>query len=235
MLAYKNRRSDLKGTPTPVTQTLAIDNRPQTLGEEIANSISHGAGMVAAIVAFPFLIVAAVKGGDIAGIVGAAIFATSMVLLYGASMLFHAFPHGKAKRFFQFLDHSAIYLLIAGTYTPFTLGPLRGAWGWTLFGVVWGLAVVGITLKAIVGADKSGKLSTWVYLAMGWLIVVAAEPAWTHIPKWGLFWLLMGGIAYTIGVIFFAVERIRYFHFVWHLFVVAGTSCHFFAVINYAV
>ena len=218
-----------------MTQILAIDDRPQSLGEEIANSVSHGAGMVAAIVASPFLIYAAVQGGDAAGIVGATIFAASMVLLYGASMLFHAFPHGKAKRFFQFLDHSAIYLLIAGTYTPFTLGPLRGAWGWTLFGIVWGLAVVGITLKAILGAEKSGRLSTWVYLAMGWLIVIAVEPAWTHIPKWGLFWLLMGGIAYTLGVVFFAAERIRYFHFVWHLFVVAGTACHFFAVINYAV
>lgn len=210
-------------------------DRPQSLGEEIANSISHGAGLAAAIVAFPFLMLVAVRNGDTAGIVGAAVFATSMVLLYAASMLFHAFPHGRTKRFFQFLDHGAIYLLIAGTYTPFTLGPLRGAWGWTLFGLVWGLAVAGIVLKAVVGAHRGGKLSTWVYLAMGWLILIAAEPAWANIPKWGLFWLLMGGIAYSLGVVFFATERIRYFHFVWHLFVIAGTACHFYAVINYAV
>jgi hemolysin III len=218
-----------------MSQTLTLENRSQSLGEEIANSISHGVGLVAAVVAFPFLVIAAVRGGDAAGIVGAVIFAVSMVLLYAASMLFHAFPRGKAKRFFQFLDHSAIYLLIAGTYTPFTLGPLRGAWGWSLFGVVWGLAVVGITLKAVLGAERGVRLSTWIYLAMGWLIVIAAEPAWTHIPKWGLFWLLMGGIAYTLGVVFFAAERVRYFHLVWHLFVVVGTGCHFFAVINYAV
>ena len=215
--------------------TCTIENRPQSLGEEIANSVSHGAGMVAVIVAFPFLMIAAVRGGDAAGIVGAAVFATSMVLLYASSTLFHAIPHGRAKRLFQFLDHGAIYLLIAGTYTPFLLGPLRGAWGWTLFGLVWGLAVAGITVKAIIGAHAAGKISTWIYLAMGWLILIAAEPAWTHVPRWGLFWLLMGGIAYTLGVVFFAVERIRYFHFVWHLFVITGTACHFYAVLNYAI
>lgn len=218
-----------------MTETLTLQERPQSPGEEIANSISHGAGMVAAITAFPFLMIAAIRGGEVSGIVGAAVFATSMVLLYGASMLFHACPRGRAKRFFQFLDHSAIYLLIAGTYTPFTLGPLRGGWGWTLFGLVWGLALAGIALKAILGAERGGRVSLGIYLAMGWLIVIAAQPAWAHIPKWGLFWLLVGGIAYTLGVVFFAAERIRYFHFVWHLFVVAGSACHFLAVINYAV
>ncbi len=213
----------------------AIEQRAQTLGEEIANAISHGVGMLAALAALPLLVVAAVRGGGAAEIVGASIFGASMVLLYSSSTLFHAFPHGRAKRVFQVLDHSAIYLLIAGTYTPFTLGPLRGPWGWTLFGLIWGLAALGITLKVIAGAEKRRSLSTFVYLAMGWLILIAIQPAWAQVPKWGLFWLLMGGLAYSLGVIFFAAERIRYSHFVWHLFVVAGTTCHFFAVIHYAV
>lgn len=218
-----------------MTSLMLAEERPQSLGEEIANSISHGTGMVAAIVAFPFLMIAAVQRGDAASIAGVAVFGASMVLLYAASMLFHAFPQGRAKRFFQFLDHGAIYLLIAGTYTPFVLGPLRGLWGWTLFGLVWGLAAIGITLKAIMGANRGVQLSTWVYLAMGWSILIAAVPAWIHIPKWGLFWLLVGGIAYTLGVVFFAAERLRYFHFIWHLFVLMGTVCHFYAVFNYAV
>ncbi|GAB4352195.1 MAG: hemolysin III family protein [Gammaproteobacteria bacterium] len=213
----------------------AFEERPQTRGEEIANSLSHGAALLAALAATPFLVVAAAGGSDAAGITGAAIFGASMILLYGASMLFHALPPGGAKRLFQLFDHGAIYLLIAGTYTPFLLGPLRGAWGWSLFGVVWGLAALGIVLKAALGPERGVKLSTGIYLAMGWLIVVAAEPAWTHIPHWGLAWLLLGGVAYTLGVLFFLAERVRYFHFVWHLFVVAGTACHFVAVVNYAV
>jgi hemolysin III len=142
-------------------------------------------------------------------------------------------PRCRAKRVFQILDHSAIYLLIAGTYTPFTLGLLRGAWGWTLFGLVWSMAVVGTVVKAL-GGVRYTRVSTWVYLAMGWLVLIAAKPAWALIPKWGIVWLFAGGIAYTAGAAFFAAERIRYFHFVWHLFVVAGTACHFVAVLWYA-
>lgn len=216
-----------------MVEALGLQERPQSLGEEIANSVSHGIGLLAALVAFPVLVIAALQRGDVAGIVGASVFATTVVLLYLASMLFHALPGSRAKRIFQVLDHAAIYLLIAGTYTPFTLGVLRGAWGWTLFGLVWGLAVAGIVLKAI-GGVRYTTVSTWVYLGMGWLILIAAEPAWTLVPKWGLFWLLAGGIAYTVGVAFFAAERIRYFHFVWHLFVVTGTTCHFIAVLRYA-
>ncbi len=160
-------------------------------------------------------------------------FAATMVLLYLTSTLFHAFPQGRTKRAFQILDHSAIYLLIAGTYTPFTLGVLRGAWGWTLFGLVWGLAAVGTVLKTL-GGVRYTAISTWVYIAMGWLILIAADTAWALVPKWGLFWLLVGGIAYTAGAVFFMAERIRYFHFVWHLFVVAGSACHFIAVLRYA-
>ncbi|OGA20695.1 MAG: hemolysin D [Betaproteobacteria bacterium RIFCSPLOWO2_02_FULL_67_26] len=212
---------------------LALDERPQTLGEEIANSVSHGIGLLAALVAFPILVITAVNRGDLAGIVGATVFATTMVLLYLASTLFHALPPNRAKRVFQILDHSAIYLLIAGTYTPFTLGVLNGPWGWTLFGLVWALAIVGTVFKSL-GGVRYTTFSTWVYLAMGWLVLIAIEPVWTLVPRWGFFWLLAGGIAYTAGAVFFMAERIKYFHFVWHLFVIAGTTCHFIAVLWYA-
>jgi hemolysin III len=195
--------------------------------------VSHGLGLSAAVAAFPVLVVAAQQRGDTAGIVGASVFATTAVLLYLVSTLFHALPRCRAKRVFQILDHSAIYLLIAGTYTPFTLGVLRGDWGWTLFGLVWGMAIAGTVLKALGGVQYT-TLSTWTYLAMGWLVVIAAKTVWTLVPGWGLFWLIAGGVAYTAGAVFFMAERIRYFHFVWHLFVVAGTACHFIAVLRYA-
>ena len=209
------------------------EERPQSLGEEVANSVSHGLGLSAAVAAFPVLVMAAQQRGDAAAIVGASVFATTMVLLYLASTLFHALPRCRAKRVFQVLDHSAIYLLIAGTYTPFTLGVLRGDWGWTLFGLVWGMAIAGTVLKAL-GGVRYTTLSTWTYLAMGWLVIIAAKTVWTLVPGWGLFWLIAGGLAYTAGAVFFMAERIRYFHFVWHLFVVAGTACHFIAVLRYA-
>lgn len=207
--------------------------RPQSPGEEIANSVSHGVGLVAAVAVFPVLVMVSVQRGDVAGIIGASVFASTMVLLYLSSTLFHALPVSRAKRVFQILDHAAIYFLIAGTYTPFTLGVLRGAWGWTLFGLVWGLAVLGTVIKCL-GGVRYTTVSTWVYLAMGWLILIAADTAWTLVPKWGLFWLLAGGIAYTAGAVFFMAERVRYFHFVWHLLVVAGTACHVIAVMGYA-
>jgi hemolysin III len=216
-----------------LAQALELEERPQSPGEEIANSVSHGLGLVATLTAFPILVVAASQRGGAAGIVGATVFATSMVLMYLASTLFHALPRCRAKRVFQVLDHSAIYILIAGTYTPFTLGVLRGNWGWTLFGLVWGLAVVGTVFKSL-GGVRYTTLSTWVYLAMGWLVLIAARTVWNLVPGWGLFWLVAGGVAYTAGTVFFMAERIRYFHFVWHLFVVAGTACHFIAVLRYA-
>jgi hemolysin III len=215
------------------TNLLAMNERPQSVGEEIANSISHGIGLLLALVAFPVLVIAALRRGEATEIIGATVFATTVVLLYSTSMLFHAFPHSRAKRVFQVLDHSAIYLLIAGTYTPFTLGVLRGTWGWTLFGLVWSMAVIGIVLKAV-GGVRYNTVSTLVYVAMGWLVVIAADTVWTLVPKWGIFWLFAGGIAYTLGAVFFLAERIRFFHFVWHLFVIAGTACHFVAVLWYA-
>lgn len=205
----------------------------QPLGEEIANSVSHGVGLLAALVATPVLIVAAARRGDTAAIVGASVFATTLVLLYLASTLYHALPSNRAKQVFRILDHSAIYLLLAGTYTPFTLGVLRGAWGWTLLGLVWTLAVTGIVFKAIRGV-RDIFVSTAVYLAMGWMALIAAKTVWLRVPGWGLFWLMCGGIAYTAGVAFFAAYRVRYSHFVWHLFVMAGSACHFIAVLRYA-
>jgi hemolysin III len=157
-----------------------------------------------------------------------------MVLLYLASTLYHALPRNPAKRVFQILDHSAIFLLIAGTYTPFTLGVLRGAWGWTLFGLVWGLAVLGVTLKSV-GGIRYSWLSTTLYVCMGWLALIAIRPLWPHVPSAGWLWLIAGGLAYTSGIAFYAAERVRYGHFVWHLFVLMGTVCHFFAVLWYAV
>lgn len=211
--------------------------RQQSLGEEIANSISHGLALLAALVAAPFLLLMAVRGGDVLNVVGAAIFAASMVLLYATSMLYHALPSvraWRAKRLFQVLDHSAIYLLIAGTYTPFTLGVLRGPWGWTLLGLVWAMALAGIAVKAMVGM-RYPRLSTLLYLGMGWVAIIAIKPMLQLMPAWGLFWLVAGGVAYTGGVAFFATDaRLRYGHFVWHLFVAAGTACHVIAVLYYA-
>ena len=208
--------------------------RHQSLGEEIANSVNHGVGLLSALVVTPFLIVSAVARGDAAFIAGACVFALSMVALYGASMVYHALPRNRAKQVAQQLDHGAIFLLIAGTYTPFTLGVLRGAWGWTLFGLVWALAVTGVALKAT-NRIRHPHLSTGLYLLMGWLVVIAIKPLMASMPAAGLAWLVMGGVAYTAGVVFFAADaRWRYAHFVWHLFVMAGTSCHFVAVYAYA-
>lgn len=210
-----------------------MDHRIQTLGEEIANSVSHGLGLLAAIAAAPFLIMAATHYGS-ASIVGASVFAATMMLLYLTSTLYHALPAGRAKRIFMRLDHGAIYIFIAGSYTPFSLGALGGAWGWSLFGVVWGMAAIGVVLKAF---DRLSHpwISTGLYLAMGWLVVVAAVPLAHRVPLAGIAWLVAGGLAYTIGVVFFALDsRLKYAHAVWHGFVMAGTACHFIAVLGYA-
>jgi hemolysin III len=216
-----------------MTKALASRERTQSPGEEIANSVSHGVGLLAAVAAAPVLVLSAVRHDGAARIVGASVFAATMVLLYITSTLYHALPGNRAKRVFQVLDHAAIFLMIAGTYTPFTLGVLRGTWGWTLFGLVWGLALAGVVLTAAGGA-RYPKLRLGLYLAMGWLIVIAVKPLWLRMPSWGLLWLFAGGIAYTAGVAFYAAKRVRYSHFVWHLFVIAGTACHFIAVLRYS-
>ncbi|MEK6335285.1 MAG: hemolysin III family protein [Acidobacteriota bacterium] len=209
-------------------------HRQPTVGEEVANSLSHGIGLLLAIIATPILIIAASRYGTVWNVVGMAVFAASMIALYFSSTLYHALRNEKAKRFFRLLDHGAIFLLIAGTYTPFTLGVMRGPWGWTLFGLIWGLAIVGLTMKAIFGT-RYGFLSVVLYLTMGWLVVIAAPEVIQKVPLSGLAWIIAGGIAYTSGVAFYAAHRVRYAHFAWHLFVIAGTVCHFFAVLWYSV
>ena len=212
---------------------LHMTKRLQSLGEEIANSVSHGVALLTAIVAVPFLVVSASHQSAV-NFIGAIVFAATMVLLYLTSTLYHALPTSRAKRVFLKLDYSAIFLFIAGSYTPFALGALRGVWGWTLFGVVWSLAAIGITLKAF---DRLSPpwLSTSLYLVMGWLVLIAAVPMVKHVPLPSLMWLVAGGLSYTAGVAFFVLDsRMRYSHAVWHGFVVAGTGCHFFAVLGYA-
>ena len=209
--------------------------RDQSLLEEIANSVSHGIGLLAAIVGIPFLIIHSMQYGDTRFVVGTSVFAATVVILYISSTIYHAVPIGKYKRIFKVIDHSAIYLLIAGTYTPFTLGALRGTWGWTLFTIVWSIALVGVTLK-FMGKASHPMLSTILYLLMGWVIVIAIKPLISKVPTAGLIWLIAGGLFYTAGVIFFATDsRLKYGHFIWHLFVLAGTICHFFAVFWYAI
>jgi len=216
-----------------MSDTVSTTNREPSLGEEIANSVSHGVGFFLALVATPFLVVAAARRGDSAAIVGASVFAATTAVLYLASTLYHALPKNKVKQIFRVIDHSAIFLLIAGTYTPFTLGVLRGTWGWTLFGLVWSLAILGIVLKSVGGIGYP-RLSTALYVGMGWLALIAIRPLWVHVPVEGWLWLIAGGLAYTSGIAFYAAERVRYGHFVWHVFVLMGTVCHFFAVLWYA-
>ncbi len=208
------------------------DEETYVLGEEIANAVSHGVGLLAAIVATPLLIVSA-SGKGVASMAGAIVFAATVVLLYLASTLYHALPPNRAKRVFRVFDHSAIFLLIAGTYTPFTLGILRGRWGWMLFAIVWIAAIGGVVLKAV-GGFRYPRLSTVLYIVLGWIAIVAIRPLWALMPPSGWMWLIAGGLAYTGGVAFYAAERVRYAHFVWHLFVLAGTVCHYFAVLWYS-
>lgn len=207
--------------------------RPLTLREEIANSISHGLGLLLALVAVPILVLAAIESGNLRFLVGVSVFGGTMVLLYLASTLYHSITHEAAKRLFRLFDHSAIFLLIAGSYTPFALGVLRGPWGWSLLAVVWTLAIVGITLK-INKRTRHSRISIVLYVLMGWLALVAVKPIVMLIPTPGILLIFAGGLAYTGGLAFFAAHRIRYNHFIWHLFVIAGTTCHFFAVLWYA-
>ncbi|MDP3699749.1 MAG: hemolysin III family protein [Hylemonella sp.] len=212
----------------------ASTKREQSRAEEIANSVSHGLGLGAALVGVPILIVDTARRADAALMVGVSVFCATVLTLYLASAIYHALPAGRLKRIFRVLDHASIFLLIAGTYAPFTLGVLRGPWGWTLFGVLWGLAIVGVMSK-IIGRTSRPILSTVLYLVMGWLVVVAVDPLVTRMPLAGLLWLLAGGVFYTAGVAFFAFDsRLRYGHLIWHLFVMSGTVCHYLAVFWYA-
>ena len=203
--------------------------REQSSPEEVANTVSHAVAALLAVAVAPFLVIAAVRSGNAAAVAGVSVFVFTMVLLYVISSVYHALPRNRTKRLFQVLDHSAIYLLIAGSYTPFTLGVLRGALAWVLFGVVWGLAAIGILLKTA-GSLRNAKISVFLYVLMGWMAVVAIKPLWIGLSGWAFFWLVLGGLAYTGGVAFYAAHKVRYAHFVWHLFVMAGTASHVTAV-----
>ncbi len=205
-----------------------------TRGEEIANSISHGIGAALAVAGLVVMVVFASLGGDPWRIVALSIYGASLVVLFLTSTLYHSFRKPKVKALFRIFDHSAIYLLIAGTYTPFTLVTLRGPWGWSLFGTVWGLAVLGIVYKAM-WLGRFEWISTGLYVVMGWLGVVAARPILSVLDPAGVGWLLGGGVFYTAGVIFFAWEKMPYNHLVWHLFVLAGAACHFVAILRYVL
>lgn len=223
-MRMENRRPQLNSSD---------ENHGSICFEEIANSISHGFGLVLAIGFLTVLLLSATRLGGSRFLIGSSVFGGTMVLVYLSSTLYHSITHKRAKHLFRMLDHSAVFLLIAGTYTPFAIGILRGPWGWTLLAIVWLLAVIGITMKFIVGPRHSWS-SIGLYLVMGWLAVVATKPMLLLVPLPGILWILAGGIAYTSGLAFFAAPRLRYGHFIWHLFVIVGTTCHFFAVLWYA-
>lgn len=206
--------------------------RPLTRGEELANALTHGFGFLLSLVALPLLVVTALARGDALLVAGFSVFGSTLVALYAASTIYHALPHGRAKHLFRVVDHIAIYFLIAGSYTPFTFGVLRGAWGWTLSGIVWSLAVVGILFKTTVGF-RFPRLSMVLYLAMGWVAIVALKPLAATLPLAGLLWILAGGLLYTGGVVFYQRDYRMWHHTVWHLFVLAGSACHFMAVWKY--
>jgi hemolysin III len=210
-----------------------LRSRAQTHREEIANSVSHGVGLFVALIAAPLLVANALESGERRRIIAFTVYAATIVLMYAASMIYHGLPRGRAKFVCRIIDHSAIFLLIAGSYTPFMLGVLYGPWGWTLLTFVWTFALVGVVLTAI-SRVRYPTLSTMVYLMLGWLIVVGAKPLWEHMNHWGLFWIGAGGFWYTLGVVFFASDRIRYGHLIWHVCVLLGSACHYLAVILYS-
>jgi hemolysin III len=214
-----------------IDESLPLPNWGQSAGEELANGISHGIGLVGAMIGTPILLLAAFHHGSISFLIGTIIFAMTMLLVYLGSTVYHAWPQTRVKSILQVIDHSAIFLLIAGTYTPFALGPLRGVGGLTMLAIVWTLALFGVAMKATRGALRHRKLAMTLYLGTGWLGVIFIRPLALTVPWSAVLWLVAGGIAYTAGTLFFAKERLRYAHFVWHLFVLAGTSCHFAAVL----
>ncbi|HMM84856.1 MAG: PAQR family membrane homeostasis protein TrhA [Gammaproteobacteria bacterium] len=206
--------------------------REQTLREEVANALSHGLGLALAVASLPVLVVFASRQGPAASVTGAVVFAVTMMLLYLVSTVYHALPQGRWKRRFNRLDHAAIFLFIAGSYTPFVLGPLRGVWGWSLFAAVWTLAAVGMAAK-VLDRLRHPLWSTGLYVALGWMALVAIDPMLERLSTQALALIVAGGAAYTAGAVFFLLDhRVRYAHFVWHLFVIGGSTCHFLAALS---
>lgn len=205
----------------------------QSLGEEIANSITHGIGAALGTVALTILVVFAALKGDAWRVISFSIYGATLVILYTSSTLYHAFTHKKVKRYFRIMDLSAIFLLIAGTYTPITLLSLRGTgWDWTMFGLIWGMAILGILFKTLF-YGKFEKLSIIFYVLMGWLVVIAIKPMLANLPTGLLVWIAIGGLSYTVGIIFLAWTKFPYSHTVWHLFVLGGSISHFFGILFY--
>ena len=204
--------------------------KPYSLGEEIFNSVSHGTGGLLAIAGTAVLIVLTAIYSDAWAVVSASIYGASLIILYTMSTLYHAITNVRAKKFFRIMDHNTIFFLIAGTYTPFTLGPLRGALGWVLFGIVWGAAAVGIVLNSI-NLERFRKPSVVCYILMGWVIIIAIKPMLHTLPSASLVYLLTGGVLYTVGIVFYVLKKVKWFHSVWHLFTVAGSIFHYFSVL----
>lgn len=207
-------------------------DRVATPREEIANAMTHGVGLLASLVGLPILVLTAAARGERMAIIGASVFGATLIALYAASTLYHAIPHPTLKQKLRIVDHAAIYCLIAGTYTPFTLGVLRGAWGWTMFGIVWTLAALGVLFKLRFG-PRFQRASTAMYIAMGWVIIIALKPLLQSVPTAGLALLGAGGLLYTGGCAFYLARK-SWSHPVWHLFVMGGSACHYFAVLWYA-
>jgi len=202
-----------------------------TLGEEIFNSISHGTGSLLSIAGMVVLIVFSAIYADAWAVVSSCIYGASLVILYTMSTLYHAITNPRAKAFFRIMDHNTIFFLIAGTYTPYTLVTLRGKTGWILFGIVWGAAIIGIILNSI-DLEKFKKISLVCYVMMGWVIIFAIKSMIQNLPSYSLIMLLIGGIFYTVGIVFYVIKKIKYFHSIWHLFTVAGSVFHYFSVLT---
>lgn len=205
-----------------------------SLKEEIAHSVTHGFGVLMSVIGLAMLIVYSNKYGDIWHTVSSSIYGLALIALYSSSTLYHSVTIPELKRFLRKLDHAAIFLLIAGTYTPFTLVNLRGNWGWTLFGMVWSIAIAGMIMELIV-KKRYKRISISLYLGLGWLVMIAIEPMMANVAPGGLVLLLTGGLLYSLGVIFYVWKTLLYHHAIWHLFVLAGSACHFFAVFLYVI
>jgi len=217
-----------------MTMRLNKHQNSELLIEELANAVTHGFGLALSLAGFAVLLVLAIVRGGPWHIASCTVYGATLVILYLASTLYHSSRSPRLKHILRVVDHSAIYLLIAGTYTPFTQVNLRGFWGWTLFGLVWSCCVAGVVLKTFF-INRLPVVSTLLYVAMGWVCVIAIKPLVSAIPAGGLAWLLSGGLLYTIGVIFFASRRLRFNHAIWHLFVLAGSICHYMAVVFYVL
>jgi len=213
---------------------MIFHKKAYSLAEEIANSVTHGIGLLLALAALSVMVVFAALRGTAWHVVACSIYGTTLVLLFTASTLYHSLPWPRVKAVLKIIDHSAIYLVIAGTYTPFLLVPLRGPWGWSLFGVIWGLALAGIVFK-IFYTGRFKLLSTLIYIGMGWIVVIAIRPLYVNLPMGGLLWLLAGGLFYTGGAIFYMKRSIPFNHAIWHAFVLAGSLCHFISIMFFVI